>query len=294
MSVIPFHHSHIERVRTLHHANFGSMGLANFVWQPCQQIESLNKECLRLVHEERQLISGYGAADQLDSTHFRLNLIVDPSHTGKGIGSLLLDGVENEVRHAAGKYLQAWMFESMRASLRFALAHNFVQIHTMRGMSLHRQDFSFVKWKGLGEQLSARGFHVITLEKNMEANNHAADRFARLYKLAQQGWPSPDPSWNLDESPNVNVSSPELYWIMKYKDEYVGFTRVANKMSITGVHPDFRNLGIATYLKAHAIDKCNDDYFESASASRTMQKVNENLGYVFNGLAEVRFVKELS
>jgi GNAT superfamily N-acetyltransferase len=297
MSLIPFHHSHIERVRALHQANFGPMKLMDFVWQPCQQIESLNQECIRLVHEERRLINGYGAAYQLDSTHFRLNLLVDPNHTGERIGSSLLNEVENAVRRAGAKYLQARIFETNRSSLYFALAHNFIQIHTMRGMSLQRKDFSFVKWKGLGEQLSARGFQVITLKEEMEAHHNAADRFAKLYALAQEGWPSPDPSWTLAESPSVKVSSPELYRIMKYKDEYVGFTSVANKMSITGVHPDLRNLGVATYLKAYAINRCiedGEDYFESASASPAMQKVNEKLGYVFNGLAEVRFVKELS
>ena len=56
-------------------------------------------------------------------------------------------------------------------------------------------------------------------------------------------------------------------------------------------------MGIATYLKACDINKCiedGDQYFESASASEAMQRVNEKLGYKFNGLSEVRFVKELS
>lgn len=39
--------------------------------------------------------------------------------------------------------------------------------------------------------------------------------------------------------------------------------------------------------------KDGEEYFESASASEAMQRVNEKLGYRFNGLSEVRFVKEL-
>jgi len=62
------------------------------------------------------------------------------------------------------------------------------------------------------------------------------------------------------------------------------------------VHPEYRHLGVATYLKAFNIKQsieAGEDYFESATANPSMQRVNEKLGYRFNGLSEVRFVKEL-
>ncbi|HEX6649674.1 MAG TPA: hypothetical protein VF075_09045 [Pyrinomonadaceae bacterium] len=62
------------------------------------------------------------------------------------------------------------------------------------------------------------------------------------------------------------------------------------------MHPAYRNVGLATYLKAFDLNRCiegGDDCFESATANPAMQRVNEKLGYGFNGLAEVRFVKEL-
>src|SRR5439155_22289247 len=123
------------------------------------------------------------------------------------------------------------------------------------------------------------------------------------YKLARQGWPSPDPSWRIDDSIEdlrlqfTKVPLPERFSIIKQKDEYVGFTSARNRTAGTGVHPDYRNLGIATYLKAHDINRCIEDgekYFESSSASPAMQRVNEKLGYRFNGLSEVRLVKNLS
>jgi predicted GNAT family acetyltransferase len=81
---------------------------------------------------------------------------------------------------------------------------------------------------------------------------------------------------------------------VKAGDEYVGFTSARNVASGTAVHPDYRNLGLATYLKVFDLNRCIQDetnYFESATANPAMQRVNKKLGYRFNGLAEVRFVK---
>ena len=282
-------------------ATFASMNLGQFVWQPCQQIESLDQPSSRYVFEDGT-VNGYGAAYQLDETHYRLNLIVHPDHLRKGIGLQLLNIVEQDVIRANGKYLQARAFEDMPASVSFALASGFTQIHVMRGMTLRAADFCFDKWKDVGQQLSDR-FAVTTLKKELESGADPVDKLARLYKLAREGWPSPDPTWRLDDTtetlraPFTNVKDPEHFSIMKDGDEYIGFTSARNVGTGTAVHPNYRNLGIATLVKAFDIDRCindGDEHFESATANPAMQRVNEKLGYRFNGLAEVRFVKELS
>ena len=301
MSVTPFCESQKERVLSLSHETFGSMNLSRFEWQPCRQAESLEKQCTKFVFADEH-INGYVAAYPLDHTHFRLNLIVDPNHLRKGIGSQLLKTIEEEVIREQGKYLQARVFETMPASLRFALDKGFTQIHTMRGMSLHAADFSFEKWREWGKKLSA-GFVFTSLKEELEADVNAIDKLARLYKLARDGWPSPDPTWHLDSSqedlraPFVGIKYPEHFSIVKADNEFVGFTSARNPGTGTAVHPDYRNLGLATYLKALDLNRCikyGQEYFESASANPAMQQVNEKLGYRLNGLAEVRFVKALS
>lgn len=301
MPIISFHKSHYEKVLSIRNATFASMNFSYFVWQPCQQVESLDQNCIKYVFHDG-VVKGYAAAYQLDSTHFRLNLIVDPNHAGEGIGSYLLKRIEDEVFRAGGKYLQARTLEGLPASQEFALARGFIQVHTMRGMSLRAVDFSFKRWKGLGEKLSAKGFLVTTLKDELGADRNAVDKLAKLYRFTREGWPSPDPSWRLENSvenlraPFIEVNYPERFSIMKYQDEYIGFTSAKNLATGTGVHPEYRNLGIATYLKAEDINMCikdGEEYFESASASEAMHRVNEKLGYRFNKLSEVRFVKEL-
>jgi len=302
MSITSFENSLTKAVLYLRDALYGSLNLSSFTWQPCQQIDSLDQKCSRFVHVD-QVLDGYVGAYKLDDTHYRLNLIVDPRQTGKGIGSSLLSKIENEVSQAGGQYLQARIFECMPPSLSFAVNRGFSRVHTMRGMSLRKSDFSFDRWKSLGEKLNKMGFHVTTMKDEAEKGDDPIAGLAELHKLARQGWPSPDPTWQLDGSledlkrPFTNLSSPERFWIMKHKDTYVGFTSATNRTPGTAVHPDVRNRGIATYLKAHDINQCIKDgkeYFESCTASGSMRRVNEKLGFRLNGLAEVRFVKPLA
>lgn len=297
--ITSFCESHREKVLKLRDATFASRNLSAFMWQPCQQVESLDQQCIRFVDDD---VKGYGAAYQLDDTHFRLNLIVDPNYLRKGIASRLLQRVEQEVVQLKGKSLQARMLEGMPASLSFALARGFTQIHIMRGMSLRAVDFSFAAWRQLGEDLRARGFQLTCLKEDMQSDPEAIVKLVELYRAVRQGWPSPDPTWQLDTSTEslrsffTSVKYPEHLSIIKVKGKYVGFTSAKNLATGTGVHPDYRNLGIATYLKASNIEQyINDgeDSFESSTASPAMQRVNEKLGYRLNGLSEVRFVKEL-
>ena len=302
MPVILSSESHKDRVLSLKDLTFAGMNLSRFVWQPCRQVESLERQSIRFVFEDGD-VRGYGAAYQLDPTHFRLNLIVDPRHARNGIGSQLLQRVEEEVVRAKGKYLQARVLESMPESLKFALARGFTQVHVMRGMSLRAAEFSFDKWSQLGQDLSAKGFVLTSLKDELESDRDAIDKLALLYKFARQDWPSPDPTWHLESTtenlraPFTDIKYPEHFSILKVKGDYIGFTSAKNPGTGTAVHPDYRNLGIATYLKAFNIHQCikaGDDYFEPATASPSMQRVNEKLGYRLNGLSEVRFVKELS
>src|SRR5215472_4905645 len=222
MAVASFHNSQAANVLSLRDAAFASLNLSRFLWQPCQQVESLDQQGAKYIFADDE-IKGYGAAYPLNETHFRLNLIVDPSHVGQGIGSLLLESVEAETVRQGGSHLQARLFEQMRASLKFALARGFTQIHTMRGMSLDAADFSFGSWEELGRKLAAQDFRLTTLQQELDAGASAIDKLAELYGLAKEGWPSPDPSWKVDSSDASRraefkrVRYPESFTIIKHR-----------------------------------------------------------------------------
>jgi GNAT superfamily N-acetyltransferase len=303
MKITSFQPADRAPVLKFHAEEFARFNLKSFIWQPCQQIESMETDCCKYVCRDAT-VRGYAAAYSLDATHARLNLLVDARHRRQRVGTLLLETIETSLKNQGRVYIQARLLEGMDGPLAFALARGFQEIHRMRGMSLHAENFSFEKWKNLGERLSAEGFRVTTFKDEDEAGNAPVKRLAELYKRAREGWPLPDPTCNHEmpeewfSSSFINLGAPEHLSIMKVAEEYVGFTSAdkTNAAVGTGVHPHYRGRGVATYLKAVAIQACiaaGQKYFESASANAAMHRVNEKLGYRFNALTEIRLLKRL-
>lgn len=286
----------------LHAETFDRVRLDSFLWQPCQQVESLESDGPKYVCREGAQVSAYAAAYPLDATHFRLNLIVAPRRTRRGIGTHLLCEIENAVRRLGGIYLQARLLEDMRASLAFALSKGFAEIHRMRGMTLRAGDFDCGAWQPLGARLTAEGFCVTTLKDERETRGDTVEKLLEAHRLAQQGWPEPDPTWKTKDSARqraifAEVRAPELFTVMKFGEVYVGYTSAARANMVgTAVRHDFRGRGVATYMKARNLALCiaaGEEHFETSSANPSMLRVNEKLGYRFNGLAEVRLLKRL-
>lgn len=303
MPAEPFEPKDESEVRRIHADTYAGMRLDRFLWQPCQQVESLEIECsTKLVYREGASVVGYAAGYALDATHYRLNLLVDRRRAGRGVGTSLLKELEAGVRWAGGEYLQARLLEGTPSGLDFALARGFEEVHRMRGMTLRARDFSYEEWQPLRRRLSAEGFSLTTLEDEERATPDALDRLAELHAGAQEGWPSPDPTWRAEDaglwrSIFGGAASPQLFSIMKLGDRYVGYTSAWRDNAVgTAVHPEFRGRGVATYMKAHNLGLCvgaGGDYFESSSANPSMIRVNLKLGYALNGLAEIRLLRRL-
>lgn len=278
------------------------MNLARFRWQPCQQVESLERHCRKLVCRGEK-VAGYAAAYPVDGNSFRLNLLTSPRSARRGIGGLLLDEIEAGVMGEGGRQLEARLFEGMDGSLRFALSRGFVEVHRMRGMSLDAVDFSFDEWAGLGAKLSAEGLTVTTLERETAAGNNPLDKLIELRKRAIEGWPQSGLAGAPDTSPEQlrghfsHVVLPDRVSIMKRGELYVAYTSAERRNLLgTAVHPRYRGRGVATYPKACDLGQlvgAGVRYFETSSANPAMLRVNEKLGYRFNGLAEIRLAKRL-
>ncbi|HSK72863.1 MAG TPA: GNAT family N-acetyltransferase [Pyrinomonadaceae bacterium] len=300
MKIIPFQSSDGEQILSIHRKIYQNLHLERFLWQPCQQIESLEKDCFKIVCKDEK-IKGYAAVYALDKTHFRLNLLVEPQSARRGIGTKLLRKVESEAKNQGYQSLQARILEGMDAGLAFALANGFTEVHRMRGMSLDAEDFSFEKWMELGKRLAAENFVVTTLEEEIKAGNQRFKKLARLHKEASKDWASPDPTMrqNTDDQHLreifSNAKKPNRVSIIKHGEKYVGYTSADRENVLgTAVRPDYRGRGVATYLKACNLKMQIDGgtrYIESSSANPAMIRVNQKLGYRLNGLTEIRLVK---
>lgn len=300
MKILQFQPTYLTEVLSIHRKNYENLHLKRFLWQACQQIESLEKDCFKIVLRDEN-VKGYAAVYKLDETHFRLNLLVAPESTRRGIGTKLLREVKSEAKRQGCLSLQARILEGMDASLQFALKRGFSEVHRMRGMSLQAEDFSFEKWKELGDKLTAENFVVTTLENELKIGNQSIDKLVELHKKAVEGWALIDPtlSHNTEtESLREFFSSarlPSRVSIIKHDEKYVGYTSAERENMIgTAVRPDYRGRGVATYLKACNLKMQIDGgarYIESSSANPAMIRVNQKLGYKLNGLTEIRLVK---
>lgn len=302
MNVSPFRQADRADVLRMREETFGGLRLARFLWQPCQQVESLDEDCAKLVYREGRA-RGYVAAYRLEWGSFRLNLLVDPRHTRRGIGSRLLEEIEAEVRRRGGRQLEARTLEGIDAGLAFGLSRGFTELHRMRSMSLRAADFSFDRWRDLGARLSAEGFTPTTFKDEAEAGRAPLDRLIELHRHAVEGWFQTTlggVAYTSEEHLSrifSHIIVPEHVSIMKHGEKYVGYTSAhRDNMLGTAVHPRHRGRGVGTYLKALNLQRLIDDgvdYFESSSANPAMLKVNEKLGYKPNGLAEIRLAKRL-
>lgn len=300
MKILQFQPADLDEVLSIHRKIYENLHLERFLWRACQQIESLEKNCFKIVCKEKQ-VKGYAAVYKLDETHFRLNLLVTPESARRGIGTKLLQKIESEAKRQDCLSLQARILEGMDESLRFALERGFSEVHRMRGMSLRAEDFTFEKWKELGEKLTAENFVVTTLENEFGFENNPIDRLIELHKKAVKGWALIDPTVSHNVETEYlreffsSVKLPSRVSIIKHGEKYAGYASSDRENMLgTAVHPDYRGRGVATFLKA-----CNLKmqiasgmrYIESSSANPAMIRVNEKLGYKLNGLTEIRLVK---
>lgn len=302
MEVLSFEKADRRDVLSIRQDTFGRLNLERFLWQPCQQVESLDKDSLKLVCRDEN-VSGYAAVYPVGESIFRLNLLVDPRQTKQGIGTALLRDIEIQAVDIGARQLEARIIEGMDESLAFALSKGFDELHRMRGMSLQADDFSFEGWRTLGEKLSAEGFTATTFETEKQTGENPLEKLVELQKHAVEGWRLT----NLPDATDLSetrlrkyfsfITAPESVSIMKHSENYVAYTSAErNNMLGTATHPNYRGRGIATYLKALNLQKLIEggtNYFELSSANPAMLKVNEKLGYKLNGLTEIRLAKSL-
>ena len=302
MPIEPFQSVDAADVGLLHDLTFAGMPHRALEWRPCEQVESLDRPGVKIVARAPQLV-GYAAAFPLDATHWRLNLLVSPTHLRQGIGSQMLTSVEAAVRLQGGRFLQARMLEHMPVGLAFARARGFGEVHRMRGMTLQARDVDADRWTAFIHRAHAQGFRSTTYAAELAAGHQPLNKLMELQRHASAGWLSPDPTWQIDLTPEAlqrafsTIRVPEHVSMMTLGDAYVAYTSAdrANGLG-TAVHPYHRGRGVATALKAENLTRCiaaGQHAFETSSANPAMLGVNERLGYRYNGLTEIRLVKEL-
>lgn len=223
---------------------------------------------------------------------FILTTIVDAAERRKGLGSKLMDLCESYAIEHDGSELIIDVREDDAASIEFSKNRGYIQTHHFFESTLDVEAFDSIK------HVEDRHFDEVEFTSAGADGNDEASlrRLFEIIKIADNDAPGDfETTMAFDEFVSVYVEArwfdPFGHIVAKHSGEYVGLSAVG-EMSPgrfytlnTGVRSDFRGRGLATSLKAKAIEYAKS---RGAKVIRThnhsdnapMLAVNRKLGFV--------------
>jgi GNAT superfamily N-acetyltransferase len=272
-------------------------------WFPAQQLGAPREWSSRYVAVESQGSNpvAYATLWELRPRRYRFDLAVRPEWQGHGIGTQLLARIMTDAETFGATGLQARVRDDKHEALKFVSRRDFREVHRM---GAYRLDFAQVEGSDLQQafaRLRDRGIEVTNLAAVREQDPHYLEQFFDLYLAAREDWPDPDP--DPTGATHINISHakrwldhaelPDAFFIAKHARRYIAFTSIFDIG--TAVHPEYRRKGIASLLKAGSIADAARRGFQgqtSSTASPTMQRVLERLGYV-RTWSEIRLIRAI-
>jgi GNAT superfamily N-acetyltransferase len=259
-------------------------------WFPAQQLGAPREYSSRYVVVESQTDRpvAFAALWELRPRRYRFDLAVRPEWQRQGIATQLLSQVTGDAQALGATGLQARVRDDKPEAIQFICKRGFLEVHRM---GAYRLDFVQTVPGGPEEafaQSPGGGIQVASLAALRERDPQCIQRFHELYCAAREAWPDPDPDpagptpvpleqiqrWLND------VNLPEAFIVAMHGQRYIGFTSFFEFG--TGVHPEYRRRGIATWLKRVSIaDAQQRGYLgqTTSTASPGMEAVLEKLGY---------------
>ena len=256
--------------------------------------------------------SAYIALWPVQGTKFRFDLVVDPGHRRRGLGTHLLDWVVEQAQTLGATSLQARSYATETGALSMLERRGFRETMRMTGLVL--DDIGAVRLdplERLERALESRGVRITTLARELARDADAWDKLRDANQAAYAGWPDPDPSPDgatpPPESPDEFRRRSEQFgmihdacFIAVAANHYLGYAaltavdRANGKAGSggTGVRPEHRGGGVATALKACCIRWAQDNGYRrlaTSSGNPAMIRVNEKFGFM-RTYDEVRLV----
>jgi RNA polymerase sigma factor (sigma-70 family) len=230
--------------------------------------------------EETESGPRYGSVEQADlGPRYRLFLVIDPKWLRRGVGELLLDKLTADLRSLDAKSVWHRNYAHLIDVLSFLEERGFVEIIRVRDLRLLVSEAPLASFAPIAAELAARGIHITTLA---EEQNRDPDALLKLHEFLnavkaddpnrQPYTPSPfSAAVQWMEQPFV---LPAACFIAKHGERIVGFTDLilleplpgGASCGFTGVARQYRRQGIATALKACAIEYARAHNYSSIRA----------------------------
>lgn len=253
-----------------------------------------------LVKQDSQAV-GYGEYGQRSSAYhprrFRINVIVEPTWQGRGLGRALYDQVMSALAPLDPLSVRAEVREDRARSLRFLRDQGFIEDMRSYESRLGIAAFDPAPYAGAEARVRARGIELKTLRELEDRPGH----WQKHYEMSQElnaDVPTTEPHTRVEKTVWMSafLKNPSLlrdaYLIAVKGDEYIGVTMLRSSQGngdlttgLTGVKRDYRRQGIALALKVRNIAWAKENgYLQiktwNEANNRGMLGINARLGFV--------------
>ena len=246
---------------------------------------------------------GYAGLWCVHGDRFRFDLVVAAGWRRCGVASRMLQHIIADPHATGAATLQARAADDNAPALAFLARHGFAETMRMHRAVLDVTRFQLPAGAADAErQLATAGIAIAPLRELERSDRQCWERLRDVHHATQDGWRDPDPRpsplapLTTDEvrsrfQRNDRELGYETAFVALAGDRYVGFTGSSG----TGVHPAFRNRGIALALKVRQIAAAKAlgvPAFHTSSGNPAMLRVFDKLGYV-RTTTEIRLVRWL-
>jgi RNA polymerase sigma factor (sigma-70 family) len=221
-------------------------------------------------HAETGELLGYGSVEQtIYLPRYRLILVVDPLRLGRGVGELLLERLTGDLHEADAVTVTFRDYESSNELQNFLKGRGFTETTRLLELRLTPGDADLAPFSSVVEQVKARGISISTLAEERARDPLYVEKLYELTTALKSDDPARDfftpPAYNEREARlwlEHSYVLPDAYFIAKDGDQYVGVTDLnllealpgGVSQGFTGVRREYRRRGVATALKACAIE----------------------------------------
>jgi len=291
------------RLSEIYNANYPDYPRSIGEWSSRDESVDRSKYYLqRYAFLENKAVVGYGdvshVTDMFHPQKFWINILVDPSSHGRGIGSAIYERLNRELRKLNAVAAWAGSKEDLPRLSHFYQKRGFGEKQKAWESRLDVPTIDLEKFQKYHEKVLRQGITFTNLATERREDHDSMRKLHELVQLISADMPSLAPftpisyeQWESFELKNPNLL-PEGYMVAKDGSKYVGLSTVWRidqeprglVQGNTGVRREYRGRGIAVALKLKVIDFARRNGYVkvktwNASNNAPMLAVNTMLGF---------------